>query len=315
MSITEVTGANNDENKTLFAGIEAGGTKFNCVLGYSPINIVARKTVPTTTPEETFTQIRSFFEEQENRLGPIRSMGIASFGPLDLHKKSPTYGSITATPKPTWNHVNVLKILKDFRNIPMGFDTDVNGAALGEWHYGVAQGLQNFVYVTIGTGIGAGVYANGQPVNGSMHLEVGHMLVPIAPEHRSSKSVCPFHDNCLSAVASGIAIENLWKTSAKDLPVEHPAWDVEAHYLAVMCTNLYMLYCPERIILGGGVMQQNQLFSKTRVEFMRLLAGYMFPKMSTEDLIVAPGRPSESGEIGAMILAEQAWKHDKNHTS
>lgn len=297
-----------DNKGKLLAGIEAGGTKFNCVIARSPLDVIHRKKIPTTNPEETFSRVFAYFSEQEKIHGPIDALGIASFGPLDLHKNSPSYGFITATPKPHWSHTDVLSAFKDFRDIPMAFDTDVNGAALGEWRYGAAQKCAHFIYITVGTGIGGGVFANGQPLNGTMHLEVGHMLLPVDPAHRVSPSPCPFHENCLSAVACGPAMGAIWKTKSENLPIDHEAWQVEAHYLAMMCMNLSMLYSPERILLGGGVMEQEQLFPMIRSQYLKLLGDYMVPSIPPDQLIIPPGMPGRSGEVGALIMAEQAWK-------
>ena len=289
----------------LFAGIEAGGTKFNCVIGTDPSNVIARTKIPTTKPEETLAATRDFFLEQARENGKLAGMGIACFGPLDLQKKSPTYGYITSTPKKNWSHTNIAGYFDDALNIPVGFDTDVNGSALGEYLYGTADGVDDFVYVTVGTGIGAGVYANGAPINGLIHTEIGHMLVARA-EGDTFEGVCPFHKDCLTGMASGPAIEARWKCPGSDLPEDHQAWDLEAHYLGIMCVNITMAYSPRLIILGGGVMAQAHLFPKVRDKFERLMNEFMMPQVKLDQYIVPPGNPDRSGEIGALAIAMKA---------
>ena len=291
----------------LYAGIEAGGTKFNCVVGTSPTNIIAQAKFPTTTPEETLSVTRDFFNEQIAAHGRIEALGIASFGPVDLHKDSATYGYITATPKKYWSNTDVVGFYQREFNVPVEFDTDVNGSALGEFLYGAAQGFSDFIYITIGTGIGGGVFANGKPLNGMAHPEIGHMFIPRDMERDAEfEGFCPFHDNCLTDLACGPAIEARWKTSAVNLPEDHVAWDLQAHYLAIMCVNVVMAYSPKRIILGGGVMDQTHLFGKIHKNFVELMNGYMMPSIPVEDYIVPPALPGHSGEVGSIALAIQA---------
>ena len=294
----------NKQSEKLYAGIEAGGTKFNCVIASSPTNIIARATFATTTPEETLRETSDFFIEQSESHGELASLGLACFGPVDLHKNSTTFGYITATPKKYWSNCDVVGHFKKTLGIPVAFDTDVNGAALGEYIYGAARGLDNFVYVTIGTGIGAGIFANGVPVNGLVHTEIGHMLISRDRERVDFENICPFHDNCLTSVAAGPAIEARWKKSGHELPEDHEAWDLEAYYLAVMCVNLTLFYSPELIILGGGVMSQSQLYPKIRQQFKELMNGFMLPPVDLKDYIVAPDLPGTSGEVGALTLAK-----------
>lgn len=290
----------------LYAGIEAGGTKFNCVVGSDPLNVIERTKIPTTTPEETLAKTLEFFAAQRDKHGEFSSLGIACFGPVDLQKQSPTFGHITATPKKYWSHTDVVGYFSKALDIPVVFDTDVNGAALGEQLFGAAVGVQDFAYVTIGTGIGAGIVSNGQAVNGIVHTEIGHMLISRDRERHDFENICPFHDNCLTSVAAGPAIKARWGLAGNDLPEDHEAWDLEAYYLAVMCVNITLCLSPQMIILGGGVMDQSQLYSKIRQQFKDLMNGYMMPPIELEDYIVPPGRPGLSGEIGALALAARA---------
>lgn len=291
----------------LYAGIEAGGTKFNCVVGRDPLNVLARTKIPTTTPKETLAKTRDFFLEQSKIHGEIKSLGIACFGPVDLHKESPSYGYITATPKKHWSNTDVVGYFERELAMPVAFDTDVNGSALGEHRAGAARGLDDFVYVTVGTGIGAGVFVNGKPLKGLVHTELGHQLIARAEgELDGFKGVCPFHSNCFTDLACGPAIEARWQCKGHELSEDHPAWSLQAHYLAVLCVNIAMAYSPKAIILGGGVMDQPQLLPMVREKFAALMNGYMMPPLALDQYIIPPGLPGQSGEVGALVLAQQA---------
>ncbi|MCT2532433.1 ROK family protein [SAR92 clade bacterium H231] len=286
----------------LYAGIEAGGTKFNCVIGTDPHTILRRTKIATTTPEETLAAVKDWFVQQSLELGALSALGIACFGPLDLKPSSSKYGYITATPKAHWSNTEVAGYFQRHFGIPVGFDTDVNGSALGEHLYGAAKDIDDFVYVTIGTGVGAGVFVNGRPLTGMVHPELGHIRLPKKAAD-SFDGNCAFHGDCLEGLVSGPAIEARWNCIAALLPQEHPAWDLEAHYLALMCVNIAMSYSPQRIILGGGVMDQSHLFGVIRAKFAQLMSGYMLPDIELEEFIVAPGLPGFSGEVGALALA------------
>ena len=286
----------------LYAGIEAGGTKFNCVIGTDPRTILRRTKIATTTPEETLAAVKDWFVQQSLELGALSALGIACFGPLDLKPSSSKYGYITATPKAHWSNTEIAGYFQRHFGIPVGFDTDVNGSALGEHLHGAAKDIADFVYVTIGTGVGAGVFINGRPLTGMVHPELGHIRLPKKAAD-SFDGNCAFHGDCLEGLVSGPAIEARWNCIAALLPQEHPAWDLEAHYLALMCVNIAMSYSPQRIILGGGVMDQSHLFGVIRAKFAQLMSGYMLPDIELEEFIVAPGLPGFSGEVGALALA------------
>ncbi|WP_246394798.1 ROK family protein [Microbulbifer rhizosphaerae] len=295
---------------TLIGGIEGGGTKFNCVIGHSPDKVLARTSFPTTTPDETLARAIEFFKEGEAEYGALRAIGVASFGPVGLHRQSQYYGYITTAPKPHWAYTDVVGSISRALNVPVAFDTDVNGATLGEGLLGAARGLKNFVYVTIGTGIGAGVVSNSEIVNGAMHPEIGHMLLPRFDEKNDFRGSCPFHGDCLEGLASGPAIEARWGRKGQDLAPDHPAWALQARYLAAMCVNLTLCYAPERIILGGGVMSQKQLFAMVRTEFTQMLNGYttLPAAADPENYIVPSALDGHSGELGALIAAEKLFK-------
>jgi len=301
------------EPKPLFAGIEAGGTKFNCVIGTGPNDICARARIPTTTPDETLAKVKAFFQKGQKEYGVLNALGLACFGPLDLDNTSSTYGCITTTVKKYWSNIDIVGFFSSIFDVPIGLETDVNGAALGEHRYGAVKGIDNFVYVTVGTGIGAGVVVNGKLVSGSSfvgaaHPEVGHMLVPKYTSD-TYNGCCPFHSSCIEGLASGTAMKSRWGKAGNELSVDHPAWDLEARYLAVMCINLTMCYSPEKIILGGGVMEQSHLFEKIHRHFATLIGGY-FQDSSPSNIakyIVPASLGGMSGEYGALALAQNAF--------
>jgi len=219
------------ESNRLYGGIEAGGTKFVCVVGSSPDNITAQTQFPTTNPKETLSKAAAFFKKEMKKT-PLEAIGIASFGPLDLNLKSKSYGCITTTPKADWADTNLVNTFRDVLGFPVFLDTDVNGAALGEQKWGAAQGLDTFIYLTVGTGIGGGGMANGKLMHGLTHPEMGHILVPHDIKKDPFKGSCPFHKDCLEGLASGMAMEKRWGKLPKDLPADHKAWELESDYLA-----------------------------------------------------------------------------------
>lgn len=295
-------------SSNLYGGIEAGGTKFNCIIASNTDTILARQSFPTTSPAETIGRVLKFFTDTPSNNGQLAGLGIASFGPVDRRVGSPTYGYITSTPKVAWSNTNLLGQLQDSLNIPVEFDTDVNGAALGEGALGAARGLDNYVYVTVGTGVGAGVVANGSPVNGATHLEVGHILTPRDPAEGRFKGTCPYHGDCLEGLVSGPALKARWGRPATELPPDHEAWEIQARYLAKMCINLTMCYSPERIILGGGVMQQSHLFPKIHTHFQTLMNGYQGgpSARAMKNFIVPTALDGMAGELGALLMAQRA---------
>jgi len=289
----------------MYAGIEAGGTKWVCAVGTGPEQIVALERFPTTTPAETIGQVLDFLRQ----FPALTAIGVGSFGPIDLHAGSPHYGHITTTPKAGWQFTDVVGPLRTAFDVPVGFDTDVNAAALGEWRWGAALGLDTFVYLTIGTGIGGGAMVNGKLLHGLLHPEMGHMLLRRDAARDAFAGACPFHGDCLEGLATGPALEKRWGARAETLPVDHAAWALEAHYLAQALANLICVLSPQRIILGGGVMHQPQVFELLRPEVRKLLNDYLQMPQITEcidEYIVPPGLGDRAGVLGAIALAEQA---------
>jgi fructokinase len=250
-----------------------------------------------------------FFRRQQAELGELAAIGIGSFGPVDVNPRSPKFGYITSTPKPGWPNTNFLGQLQSAFYMPMGFDTDVNTAALGEWRWGSAQGLDTFLYLTIGTGVGGGGMVNGRLMHGLLHPEMGHMLLRRDPQADSFAGACPYHGDCFEGLASGPALERRWGKRAEELPADHPAWDLEAEYLALGLVNLIVTISPQRIVLGGGVMEQPQLLPEVRRRVQALLNGYVqSPQIiqNIDEYIVAPHLGGRAGVLGAIALARQA---------
>jgi len=291
---------------SVYGGIEAGGTKFVCAVGTGPDDLRAETRFPTTTPEETIEQAVAFFEEGA-REEALTAIGIASFGPVDPNPVSPTFGYITTTPKEGWANIEFASRIGRALGVPVGFDTDVNGAALGEHRWGTAQGLDTFIYLTVGTGIGGGGLVNGRPMHGLVHPEMGHVRLP---RHADDffPGVCPYHGDCLEGMATGPALEARWGQSPETLPADHPAWEMEAHYLAFGLVNFICTLSPQRIVMGGGVMEQSHLFPLIRQRVQALLNGYVQSPTILEQIdgyIVPPALGKRAGVLGAIALAQE----------
>src|SRR5438093_10638 len=230
----------------LYGGIEAGGTKIICVVGTGPADVQAEISFPTTTPSETLARIIAFFQPHQ-----LAAIGIGAFGPISPDPHAPDYGYITSTPKPGWAQTDIVGTIGRALGVPVGFDTDVNTAALGEGHWGAAQGLSTFIYLTVGTGIGGGGLSNDRLMHGLLHPEMGHILLPHDRQADPFPGICPYHGDCLEGLASGPALRARWGVSAETLPSDHPVWTLEAHYLALACVTFICMLSPQRIILRG----------------------------------------------------------------
>lgn len=290
-----------------FGGIEAGGTKFVCAVGAGPDDVRQEIRYPTTTPAESIGRAIDFFRAVRAQGAMLRAVGIAAFGPLDPNPASATFGYITTTPKPGWARTDFVGPLRAALGIPVGFDTDVNGAALGEGKWGAAQGLETFVYLTIGTGIGGGALVEGRLLHGLMHTELGHIRIPHDRGDDPFPGVCPYHGDCFEGLACGPAIESRWGQRAETLPPDHPAWALEARYIALALVNTILSLCPQRIILGGGVMAQAHLFPMIRQEVVAFLNSYVQVPAILHDIdsyIVPPGLGNRAGVLGAIALAQ-----------
>lgn len=296
---------------TLYGGIEGGGTKFVCAVGTGPDDLHHEVRFPTAVPGETIPRAIAYFREQERQTGErLTGVGIACFGPVDPDPASPMYGYVTTTPKPGWAHTDFAGAVRRALDVPVGFDTDVNVAALGEHRWGAAQGLDTFIYLTVGTGIGGGALVNGKLLHGLMHAEMGHLMIPHDRQTDPFAGCCSVHGDCMEGLCAGPSLEKRWGVAGHALPADHPAWALEAHYLALGLTDYILTLAPKRLILGGGVMEQTQLFPMIRREVKSLLKGYLqVPELTDEGLehfIVPPALGNRSGVLGAIALAEQA---------
>lgn len=279
--------------------LEAGGTKMVCAVGNENGEIFERISIPTETPDITMPKIIEYFKDKE-----IEALGVGCFGPIDLNRSSETYGYITTTPKLAWANYNIVGALKDALHIPVGFDTDVNGSALGEATWGITKGLENSMYITIGTGIGAGVISNGKLLHGMLHPEAGHVLLRKHPDDKY-EGKCPYHKTCLEGLAAGPAIEARWGKKGVELADKKEVWEMEAYYIAQALVDYIVILSPQRIVLGGGVMHQEQMMPLVRQQVKEQLNAYIRTK-ELEDLesyIVLPSLDDNQGIMGALKLA------------
>jgi fructokinase len=295
----------------LYGGIEGGGTKFVCAVGDSPDDVRATVSFETGAPRTTIARAISFLCEAECTFGPLDAIGLGMFGPVDVHPESPGHGHVLSTPKPGWSGADVLGPIREaFPATLLALDTDVNAAALAEWRWGAAQGCDPALYLTVGTGIGGGAIVCGLPLHGLMHPEMGHVTVRRHPgELQGFGGVCPFHGDCLEGIASAPALERRWGAAPDSLPHDHPAWDLEAWYLAQGLTSCIYTLAPQRIVVGGGVMHRFGLLAKVREQVRVLLGGYVASEMVGErigEYIVEPALGDRAGVLGALALAASA---------
>lgn len=287
----------------MLGAIEAGGTKFVCAVGTEDGEIIERIQIDTLTPDDTIPLVIEFFQKNK-----VTALGIGSFGPIDIDKKSSTYGNITSTPKPGWANFPFVDTMKNALNVPIEFTTDVNGAALGELLHGAARGLDSCLYITVGTGIGAGAVVRGTVLEGLSHPEMGHTLVRRHPEDTYAGR-CPYHQDCLEGMAAGPAIEERWGEKGVELANRDEVWELEAYYLAQALMQYILIVSPKKIIMGGGVMKQSQLFPLIHKHVLDLLNGYVPLSQITEridEYIVPPGLGDNAGIVGALMLAKKA---------
>ena len=286
----------------LYGALEAGGTKMVCAVGTEDGHIIDKIQIPTETPEKTIPAIADYFRDKD-----ITALGIACFGPIDLNTSSPTYGYITNTPKPGWSNTDIVGRFKKALSVPIGFDTDVNGSLIGEITYGASKGLENAVYITVGTGIGGGVMTNGRLLHGMLHPELGHMVMHIHPDD-AYKCRCPFHDHCLEGLACGLAVEERRGLKGKDIPDDDKVWEIEAYYLGQAMVNLIVTLSPERIILGGGIMHRTHLFDLIRKETKKQLNSYIKTALldDIDNYIVPASLNDDQGILGCIKLAMDA---------
>lgn len=295
----------------LYGGIEGGGTKFLCAVGNSPGKIIDETRFPTTTPQETLERVCSFFASyvKDRR---IRSIGLGSFGPVDVDPASATFGYITTTPKPNWAFTNIYGVLSNELNVPINMDMDVATSAMGEYTWGANQGLDLSLYLTVGTGIGGSYILNGKPLRGLVSLEMGHVRIPHDERLDSFKGACPFHGDCFEGLASGPAIGKRFGKPAETLADDDPFWELEANYIANALANYIFTLPPRRIVLGGGVMGKAFLYEIIRAGVYKVLNKYLnHPVLLNhiDEYIVPPALGDRSGVLGAIALAMDIDNH------
>lgn len=283
----------------LLGSIEAGGTKFVCAVGDSDFKVQAQTAFPTGSPEETMKKAVDFFSAYD-----VSAIGVGSFGPVDIDPASPDYGKILATPKLDWRGFDILSALKQYFDLPIFLTTDVNASAYGEYTMGAAAQADSCVYFTVGTGIGGGVIQDGAFIGGLTHLEMGHTFVKRHPDDADFEGVCPYHGaDCLEGAASGPSLQARTGLRGEAVTEDHSVWEIEAYYIAQLALNTRLNFAPEKIIFGGGVMQQEHLMSRVRSIFKELNNGYV-EVPSLEEYIVNPLIPENgSATVGNFALA------------
>lgn len=289
----------------MLGAVEAGGTKFVCGIGTGPDDLET-VSFPTSTPEITVAAVAEFFRSRQAK---VNAVGIGSFGPVDLDPHSASFGHITSTPKPGWADFDLAGSVQRALDVPVRLDTDVNAALLAEARWGAARGLREAIYITVGTGIGGGLLAHGEVIHGMVHPEIGHLHLPHDFARDPFKGTCPYHGDCLEGLACGPAMQARWGQPALTLPPDHPAWPLEAHYLALAAMNLTVTLSPLRILFGGGVMQQPQIFPMLRNEFARIMNGYIRrPQILNhlDEFLQPPALGNRAGVLGSLVLAEMA---------
>ena len=290
----------------MLGAVEAGGTKFNCAVGREDGSIVAECRIETGEPDPTLAKVIDFFAQQDARES-IQAFGIGSFGPLHLDRGSERWGFLARTPKPGWTDIDMAGPFIRLFNKPVGFDTDVNGAALGEYLWGAGSGCRTAAYVTVGTGVGGGVIVGGRPLHGLSHPEIGHIKIPRHDFDRDFPGVCPFHGDCVEGLISGPSIHARFGRNFSELAGDHPFRTVLASYLGSLCAQIVLMLSPQRIVLGGGVMEDGSLYPQVAQAMREALNGYIRHPLIEEDaLVVAPALGQRSGIIGALALAREA---------
>jgi fructokinase len=289
----------------LYGGIETGGTWCVCAVGSGPDEIVSEEQFATAEPAQTLARIVEFFR----RAQPLEAIGVGSFGPVDLDRESPTWGYVTTTPKPGWQQTAVAPVLADRLGVPVAFENDVAAAAVGEHRWGAGQGVRALCYLTIGTGIGAGLLIDGKPWHGLVQPEVGHLRIQHDRDREPFAGICPVHGDCWEGLASGPAIEARWNVAPAELADDHPAWEIEADHLAMGILSIVMVASPERVIIGGGVMDRPPLLGMVRRRLRELVGGYLQTPLlgeSIDSYLVRPWLGDRAGVLGAIALAQAA---------
>ncbi|MGL9727115.1 ROK family protein [Enterococcus sp. DIV0756] len=288
-----------------FGSIEAGGTKFVCAVGNEKFKILETSIFPTGEPDKTMAHVKAFFEKH-----PVDALSIGTFGPVDIDQSSSTYGAILASPKKAWQGFNFIQAVKEWFSGSVFLTTDVNSSTYGEYTMGGAKEDASCVYVTVGTGIGAGVIQNNQFVGGTTHLEIGHGFIHRHEADFDFSGVCPYHGgSCFEGVAAGPSIEARTGISGENLPQDHPVWTIEAYYLAQLAYDLRVNFAPAKIIFGGGVINE-ELIEKVRIQFEEINAGYVVVPSLNEFIVSSTFEDNASATVGNFALAQKVLNED-----
>jgi fructokinase len=297
----------------LLGGVETGGSWCVCALGRGPGELVAVEKFPTVGPAETIARIVEFFTDPGRPRAA--AIGVGAFGPIELDERSPGWGEVQpSTPKREWARAPLGARLRAGLDVPVVLDTDVNAAALGELRWGAGRDVESLCYLTVGTGIGAGLIIGGGPVHGLLHPEAGHVRIPHDRVRDPFDGVCPFHGDCWEGLASGHSLRTRWDADPATLPDDHPAWELEAEYVAAGILAIVMIASPHRVIAGGGVMERPGLLGRVRVQLTRQLGGYLDrPQLGGDlrDYLVEPGLGDDAGVLGAIALASDRLAADR----
>ena len=301
-----------NSKRHLLGALKIGDTRMVCATGYEDGTIVSRGEIPTTTPEETIPAISQWFVNKG-----VSAMGIGTFGPIPLDASSPDFGKITKTKNPAWQGYDLLGTLKSTLGVPCGCDTDVNAACLGEASYGCAQGLSNVVFLTIDTGVGAGVMIDGNLLHGMLHPEAGH--VPVTPDPRdplANDGACPYHGSCLEGYLALPAIAKRWDGKEPgEVADDDEAMDLLAGYLAQGLATYVLCYSPERIVIGGEVADTTPIVELARPKVSELIGNFLdTPELSDLDSYVMKSELDGDATIkGCLALANRVLLHHDSH--
>jgi fructokinase len=290
--------------RVLFGGVETGGTWCVCALGSGPHDLIRVERFRTERPNATIDRIVAFFAGGDQP----EAIGVGAFGPLDLDRGSPGWGSVTTTPKPGWGGVPLARRLQERLDLPVAIDTDVAASGIAEYRWGAGRGVRHLCYLTVGTGIGGALLADGRPHHGLIHPEPGHLRIPHDRGRDPFAGSCPRHGDCWEGLASGTAIAARWGHEGDELGPDHPGWELVAEYLAVGLASIVFVASPQRIVAGGGVLEQPGLLDRVRVRLRALVAGYLPTPLLEDEIeryLVAPELGDDAGVLGALALAER----------
>lgn len=281
----------------MIAGLELGGTKCVATLA-DGAEVIDQHRVPTRDAQSTVGDLVAILDRWVAAHG-VEAIGVAAFGPIRTDRTAPDVGTFLATPKPGWEGFGLAAHLKDRYRLPVGLDSDVNGAALAEGRWGGAVGMANHAYVTVGTGVGVGLVVGGRTMAGRAHSEMGHVFVDRLPGD-DAPGTCPFHGDCVEGLIAGPALKARSGVAGEALDELHPIWNPFVHVLARLVHTIVLTGAPERVALGGGVLTgRPELVARVDVVVRASLGGYAQAAFS----VGAPVLGDQAGPMGAVAIA------------